>query len=160
MLVVEYAPETEIKVGRTCRAEMRGGRGKASTSRAAAVVRLGPGANTQQLDSVARLAARASAVIVSAYVRRVEGEGRVSIPQPIASWIDSVAQRKPTVVVSLGNPYLIRQFPNVGTYMNTYGVGENLECAAAAALYGASPITGRSPVSLPGFFKAGDGIQR
>jgi beta-N-acetylhexosaminidase len=159
-LLVEYAPETEIKVGRTCRPQMRGVRGKPGTSRAATVVRLTPGANAQQLDSVSTMAAKASTVVVTAYVRRVEGEGRVSIPPLIASWIDSVAQRKPTVVVSLGNPYLIRQFPNVGTYLNTYGVSENLECAAAAAIYGASPITGRSPVSLPGFFQAGDGIQR
>ena len=160
MLLVEYAPETEIKVGRTCRPEMRGVRGTPGTSRAAAVIRLTPGANAQQLDSLSRLAATASTVVVTAYVRRVEGEGRVSIPPLIASWVDSVARRKPTVVVSLGNPYLIRQFPNVGTYLNTYGVSENLECAAAAAIYGASPITGRSPVSLPGFFQAGDGIQR
>src|SRR5690242_3335629 len=32
MLLVEYAPETEIKVGRTCRPEMRGVRGKPGTS--------------------------------------------------------------------------------------------------------------------------------
>ena len=82
------------------------------------------------------------------------------MPQPIASWIDSVAQRRPTVVVSFGNPYLIRQFPSVGTFVNTYGVSESLECAAASAIFGAAPITGKSPVSLPGFFKAGDGIQR
>ena len=82
------------------------------------------------------------------------------MPQPIAAWIDSLARRQRVAVVALGNPYLIRQFPNVGTYMTTYGVSENLECAAAAALFGASPITGRSPVSLPGFFAAGDGIQR
>ena len=160
MLLVEYAPETEIKVGRSCRPEMRGARGKPGASRVAAVVRLTPGANAQQLDSVSKMAARASTVIVTAYVRRVEGEGRVSIPPLIASWVDSIAQRKPTIVVSLGNPYLIRQFPSVGTYLNTYGVSESLECAAGAAIYGTSPITGRSPVSLPGFFRAGDGIQR
>jgi len=160
MLLVEYAPETEIKVGRSCRPAMRGAGGKSGTSRAAAVVRITPGANAQQLDSIAKLAANASKVVVAAYVRRVEGEGRVAVPQPIASWIDSVAQRRPTVVVSFGNPYLIRQFPSVGTYVNTYGVSESLECAAASAIFGAAPITGKSPVSLPGFFKAGDGIQR
>jgi beta-N-acetylhexosaminidase len=160
MLLVEYAPETEIKVGRSCRPAMRGVRGKRGTSRAAAVVRIAPGANAQQLDSIARMAAKASTVIVAAYVRRVEGEGRVAVPQPIASWIDSISQHRPTVVVSFGNPYLVRQFPSVGTYVNTYGVSENLECAAAAAIFGSSPITGKSPVSLPGFFKAGDGLQR
>jgi len=157
MLLVEYAAETEIKVGRACLPQLRGARGK---SKAATVVRITPGANGQELDSIARMAAKASTVIVAAYVRRVEGEGRVAVPQHIASWIDSIATRRPTVVVSLGNPYLIRQFPDVGTYVNTYGVSESLECAAGAAIFGVSPITGKSPVSLPGFFKAGDGIQR
>jgi beta-N-acetylhexosaminidase len=158
MLLVEYAPETEIKIGRACLPQMRGLRGKGS--RGASVVRITPGTNARQLDSISRVAATASTIIVAAYVRRVEGEGRVAVPNQIASWVDSLSRRRPTVVVSLGNPYLIRQFPSVGTYLNTYGVGESLECAAGVAIFGGSPITGRSPVSLPGFFKAGDGIQR
>jgi hypothetical protein len=44
--------------------------------------------------------------------------------------------------------------------MVTYGVNEDLERAAAAALFGLQPITGRSPVTLPGFFMMGDGIQK
>jgi len=63
-------------------------------------------------------------------------------------------------VVSFGNPYLIRQFPSVGTYLVTYGVADVLEDAAADALLDRAPITGRIPVSLPGFFVRGDGIQR
>jgi hypothetical protein len=39
-------------------------------------------------------------------------------------------------------------------------VSDELERAAARALLGQQKITGRAPVSLPGFFKAGDGIQR
>jgi hypothetical protein len=44
--------------------------------------------------------------------------------------------------------------------MVTYGVADVLESAAADALLGRAPITGRVPVSLPGFFTRGDGIQR
>jgi hypothetical protein len=44
--------------------------------------------------------------------------------------------------------------------MVTYGVNESLERAAARALLGESPITGKAPISLPGFFSKGDGIQR
>ena len=40
------------------------------------------------------------------------------------------------------------------------GVGDDLERAAARALLGEQTITGRVPVSLPGFFRAGDGLQR
>jgi len=99
-------------------------------------------------------------VIVTAFVRRVEGEGRFAVPQPIASWIDEMSTRRRVIVVAFGNPYLIRQFPRVGTYMVTYGVSDDLERAASRAVLGVGRITGRSPVSLPGAFRAGDGIQR
>jgi beta-N-acetylhexosaminidase len=112
------------------------------------------------LAAAARSAESADAVIVTAYVRRVEGKGGVAVPAPIAAWIDSLAQRRPVVVAAFGNPYLVGQFPDVGSYLVTYGVTDDLERAAARAILGESRITGRSPVSLPGFFKAGDGIQR
>ena len=47
----------------------------------------------------------------------------------------------------------------VTSYVVTYGVGDDLERGAAGALMGDQKITGRTPVSLPGFFKAGDGLQ-
>jgi beta-N-acetylhexosaminidase len=106
------------------------------------------------------MADSAAVVIVAPHVRRVEGEGRPTIPAHIAAWIDTLAQRRPVVVAAFGNPYVIRQFPSVRSYMVTYGVTEDLERAAVAALTGTQPITGRTPVSLPGFFTMGDGIQR
>ena len=160
-LLIEYAPETEIKAGRVFRAELRSQRTVAGRLRPAVqVARIGPTVTTQALDSIGRMAGDASTVIVTPYVRRVEGEGRFAMPQAIASWIDDLSTRRRVIVVAFGNPYLIRQFPRVGTYMVTYGVSDDLERAAARGVLGAGRITGRSPVSLPGAFRAGDGIQR
>jgi beta-N-acetylhexosaminidase len=160
-LLIEYAPETEIKAGRVFRAELRSQRTVAGRPRPPVqVARIGPTVTTQALDSIGRMAGDASTVIVTPYVRRVEGEGRFAMPQSIASWIDDLSTRRRVIVVAFGNPYLIRQFPRVGTYMVTYGVSDDLERAAARGVLGAGRITGRSPVSLPGAFRAGDGIQR
>ena len=155
-LVVQYAPETEIRAGRIFGAAIRSGRATLGRTQLA---KIGPAASHELLDSLGRLADSASVVVIATYVRRVEGEGRFAVPQQVAAWIDSVAARRPVVVVSFGNPYLIRQFPAVQSYLVTYGVSDDLERAAAAALLGA-PITGRVPVSLPGFFKVGDGLAR
>jgi beta-N-acetylhexosaminidase len=81
------------------------------------------------------------------------------MPQPISTWIDGLAQRRKVAVVAFGNPYLIRQFPSVNTYVVTYGVGDALERAAAAVVLGRAPATGTAPVSLPGFFRRGDGVR-
>jgi len=159
-LIVHYAPETEIKAGRTFEATLRTGRGAMDRRHPVQIARILPTATPDALASLDRLADGAATVIVTAYVRRVEGEGRFAIPPQIASWIDRLAQRRKVIVVSFGNPYLIGQFPNVGSYLVTYGVGDDLERATALALMGREPITGRAPVSLPGFFQAGDGVRR
>jgi beta-N-acetylhexosaminidase len=156
-LIVHYAPETEIRAGRVFEATLRDVRGRRPGG--VQVARILPTATPDVLDSLDRVADRSSAVLVTAYVRRVEGEGRVAVPQQIAAWIDRLAQRRKVVVVSFGNPYLIRQFPSVAGYAVTYGVSDDLERAAAMALLGRAPITGKTPVSLPGYFRAGDGLQ-
>ena len=161
VVIVQYMPESEIKAGRAFPAELRRGRGdRDARALIVQVAKVGPGATTDMLDSIGRMTQNAAIVIVTAYVRRVEGEGRFAVPQSIAAWIDGLAQRSKVVVIAFGNPYLIRQFPNAGTYMVTYGVSDDLERAAARAILGTIPISGRSPVSLPGFFRAGDGIRR
>jgi beta-N-acetylhexosaminidase len=150
-VLVQYMPETELRAGKVFAAEV--GRGVKS-------FKVGPSVSASTLDSIARAAQGADRIIVATYVRRIEGEGRFAIPSHIADWIDSLAQREKVVVVSLGNPYLIRQFPHVGTYVVTYGVADAMERAAARAVLGRAPIGGVVPVSLPGFFARGDGLKR
>ena len=175
VLVIQYAPETEIRAGRIFGTALRSGRAAArragdpggatpGVGRAAPtstlIARLTPAATGDLLDSIGRIADSSDVVVVAAYVRRVEGEGRVAVPTAIAAWVDSIAMRRPVVAVALGNPYLIRQFPNVDAYIATYGVSDDLERAVVRALLGTDAITGKTPVSLPGFFNLGDGLLR
>jgi beta-N-acetylhexosaminidase len=152
--VVTYAPELEILAGRAFLAELRG------SGRRVAGTRITPRTSPAELDSLARSLAGADRIIITTHVRTIEGEGRFAIPRHIARWIDGLASRERVIVVANGNPYVIRDFPNVTSYLVTYGIDPGLEQAAARALAGAAPITGTSPISLPGFFARGDGMQR
>jgi beta-N-acetylhexosaminidase len=154
-LVIQYMPETELRAGRVFGAVWRG----ADTS--VRVVKISPATTQPQLDALAPSIRRSERVVLAAYVRRIEGEGRPAIPAAIATWMASLpAMNARTALVALGNPYLIRQVPTVGTYLVTYSVGDASERAAALALLGRSPIGGVAPVSLPGFFARGDGLKR
>lgn len=155
-LIVQYMPETELRAGRIFASVLR------AATQGARVIRISPATSAATLDSIARLSASAERVVLAAYVRRIEGEGRPSIPTHIASWMTSLASSEDVgvVVVAFGNPYLLRQIPSAATYVVTYGVGDALERAAANAVLGRIPITGTAPVSLPGFFARGDGIRR
>jgi len=156
--IVNYMPETEIKAGRAFARELQAQRAPTGTSRVAG--KISPASVSAQLDSLSRAIRGADRIVIATYVRRVEGEGRQTIPAVVAAWIDSVAADPRTVVVSFGNPYVLRQFPRVRAYINTYGVSDVLEVAAARALAGKAAITGTSPVSLPGFFSRADGLKR
>ncbi|MBL8983707.1 MAG: hypothetical protein JNL26_16085 [Gemmatimonadetes bacterium] len=154
-LLIQYMPETELRAGRVFSATWRA----ADTS--ARVVKISPATTQPQLDALASAIGRAERVVLAAYVRRIEGEGRPAIPTSIANWMATLPTMNPrTVLVALGNPYLIRQVPTVGSYMVTYSVGDASERGAALALLGRAPVTGVAPVSLPGFFSRGDGIRR
>ncbi|MBK8060616.1 MAG: hypothetical protein IPK33_22815 [Gemmatimonadetes bacterium] len=159
-LLIQYMPETELRAGRAFAASLRSG------NPSLRVVKLSPSTAASQLDALAPAIAGAERVVLAAYVRRIEGEGRPAIPAHIAEWMagvaraDSAAARQRLVFVAFGNPYLLRQLPAVGSYLVTYGVGDALERAAADAIGGRARITGTTPVSLPGFFSRGDGIQR
>jgi beta-N-acetylhexosaminidase len=65
---------------------------------------------------------------------------------------------KPVMLLSLGNPYLLRSFPNVSGYLTTFSTVPPSEIAAVEALYGEIPIGGHMPISIPGLIKFGDGI--
>lgn len=152
--VVTYAPELEVTAGRAFIGELRRFVPKASA------IRITPQTGSEQLDSLSRRLSGADRVIVTTHVRTIEGEGRFAIPRHIAHWLDQLAAREPVIVIANGNPYVIRDFPSVQTYLVTYGIDPGLEQAAARAVVGARPITGRSPISLPRFFSRGDGVQR
>jgi len=152
--VVQYSPETELRAGKVFGGDIR------AAIPGARVMKISPATSVRDLDSVTREVTGADRVIVAAYVRRIEGEGRPAVPPHIAKWIDDLARKEKVIAVALGNPYLIRQFPNVQTYLVTYGVSDALEHAAVAVVLGRATATGTTPVSLPGFFRRGDGIRR
>ena len=140
-LVIQYMPETELRAGKVFATQMR--RRKNVTT-----MKIGPAINAASLDSIARAAAQVDRVVFAAYVRRVEGEGRVALPRLVGDWLDAFAQKSHVIVVAFGNPYLSRQFPNVGSYVVTYGVGDALERGAARVLLGETTANGRAPITL------------
>ena len=64
----------------------------------------------------------------------------------------------PVALISLGSPYLLRNFPDVPAYAATFSSTTTSEIAAAKAILGEIPITGKLPVSIPGVAKLGEGL--
>lgn len=76
-----------------------------------------------------------------------------TVPQDEAAQADlvkgMVARGLPVTVVALRNPYDLRRFPDVPTYLCTYGYTSASLAALAEVLVGAIPAQGRLPVEIP-----------
>ncbi len=122
--------------------------------------RLTPESPATAYADLAWQAGRADLVLVSVFVPPRAGAGEVGVAGELARFVEESARRRPTVVVSLGNPYLLTAFPGVGTYLVAWGPHEVSQRAAARALVGETAITGTLPISLPPFHRPGEGLRR
>ena len=159
VLSVTYARSDDLLAGRSFDATLRGllaGAGALQTARVA------PDTPWQVYDSLLSAARGMDAVIVGAYVPPRSGAGSVGVPATFRTFIEGLNRIEGTgsAVISFGNPYLLSAFPGAGTYLAAWGSWEVSQNAAARAVAGAAPITGRLPVSIPPLHRLGDGLDR
>ena len=149
--IVTFAGESDVIAGRTFAGELRSRLGEGR------IIRISPATSRARLDSLLRPGER---MVLATFVRTIEGEGRFAVGAHVAQWVDSVAWTRPVTVVAFSNPYVLREFNRVAGYVATFGRGDAVERAAARAVAGALPFAGRAPITLPGYFRAGDGADR
>jgi beta-glucosidase-like glycosyl hydrolase/CubicO group peptidase (beta-lactamase class C family) len=122
--------------------------------------RVNQGASEADRLRALKMGLEADLVVVGAYLPPRAGAGSVGVPPEFASLIRELALARPTVLVSFGSPYILAATPDVGTYLVAWGPREVSQKAAARALVGAAPISGRLPISLPPFHRLGEGEDR
>ena len=71
-----------------------------------------------------------------------------------------LATGKPVVTMALRTPYDLALYSAAPTFLCTYGVHRPSMDALAAALFGSAAIQGKLPVSIPGLYPMGHGLQR
>jgi beta-N-acetylhexosaminidase len=114
-------------------------------------------------------AQKAPKVIIAVYevpvagkmVGEIPGNGNtVAVQSAQAQLLHQVLQAGPekTVVVAMGSPYVIGQFPEIQTYLCTYSNMKVSEVSAVKALFGEIAIGGRLPVTIPNISERGAGL--
>ncbi len=120
---------------------------------------LDPSLPDSELDAAAQRASSCEQIAVLAFASASAYKGSLALPGGFPKLIDTlIASGKPMALVSLGNPYLIRNFPKVGAYLTTYSPVTTAEVSVVKALYGEIDIGGHLPVTIPGIADFGFGI--
>jgi len=115
----------------------------------------------QEVQKIVERAKSADLVLASLYGRVRSGQASsVGIPEAGAKALSAlIAAKTPMVGISFGNPYLLQSFPGLRTYVVAYGDMPSLQQATARALVGEIDVVGKLPISLPGLYPRGTGIQ-
>jgi beta-N-acetylhexosaminidase len=133
----------------------------ARSGRKVETVALDDRSTEQEVQKAIEQAKSADLVIASLYGRVRTGQARsVGLPEAGARALSSLIASKTRMLgISFGNPYLLQSFPGLRTYMVAYGDMPSLQHATARAVLGEIDIVGRLPISLPGLYPKGTGIQ-
>jgi beta-N-acetylhexosaminidase len=156
LLVVSFGSPSNPVAGRVFQ-------GALSATHSLDVARVDARTTAAEWDALRARADSVDAVVVAVHARPPEpdlsdslgaGPGIGDFVEPLA------AGGAPVVVVSCGSPYLLDLFPSVGSYVLAWSGTDVSQEAAARALTGRAPVTGRLPVSLPPHHGVGEGLTR
>ena len=123
------------------------------------VIVVNSGMTDSDLQIAVEKGAAANRFVVAAFASVAAYRGNLALGGGLPQMIQNlIATKKPVALIALGNPYLLRNFPDVAAYMTTYSTVPPSEVSTVKALLGEMPVSGKLPVTIPGFAKYGDGI--
>lgn len=100
-------------------------------------------------------------VIIAIYAKVKYGTGKISISTGNVSLVEQIhSMNKNTVIVSLGSPYLLKEFPSAPAYICAYGDSDVSINAALKCITGKIKFKGKLPVSITESYKFGSGINK
>src|SRR5881409_3025419 len=152
LALIAYADEANSSVGQLLTELLRQGGDTVD------YFRLWPMSGTLSYDSARATIARAPATVFVANVRPISGKGNIALPDSLAQLITLTDAARPTVLVSLGSPYLLNQTPAVRSYLIAWSGVRASERAVALALLGRVPLGGHLPTRIPPDYALGWGL--
>ncbi len=97
------------------------------------------------------IADSADVILVSSYVTHSSTVTTIDAPRSFVDFIEELGKRKEhPIVIAFGNPYFLQQIPDVSAYVVAWGGFPVSQGAAARALLGTIPMTGKLPITIPG----------
>ena len=123
-------------------------------------ISLGPEVSEETAAKIVGQAREFTHVLASCFVRVAASKGTADMSESHARLLRALREAgPPLIVVSFGSPYLLRQFPDVPVYICAYGSAESSQRAAVGALFGEYAVGGKLPVTLPGMYPYGHGLE-
>jgi beta-N-acetylhexosaminidase len=113
------------------------------------------------LERALQKAVEVDVLVIALFSSLRSGKGSIGLNERHVDLVHRIiAKNIPVMVISFGSPYYLRHFPDVNAYLCAYRPSPQAQRMAAKAIFGEIDIRGKLPVSIPGYFPVGHGIQR
>jgi len=114
----------------------------------------------REFNEALRTAQKSEVILLSTYTRIRLSSGKIGLSEEQIKFVSKLIKlKKPIVWMSHGSPYVLTSFPEIKTFLCSYGESEISEEALAKAVCGKITIQGKLPVSIPKtIYKEGDGL--
>lgn len=123
------------------------------------VVRLDPRSNQIEYDSLMTKVSRADIVIGSTHVHARSHLEVLAIPEEMREALVNISKSQtPFVLVSFGDPYFIKNVPDVNAYLCAYSSAEASTEAVVETIVGVNNPTGKLPITIPDIAPFGTGL--
>lgn len=124
------------------------------------VARIDGRSNDAELESVIESAKGADVLICQFHLTVRSGEMTGFVSRKQKDFMKRLATLgKPIVAISFGNPYVVMELPKIDAYVCAYSDVPVMHEAAAEVMCAEEPAEGRLPITIPGLYKYGDGVQ-
>ena len=95
-------------------------------------------------------AKKSDLVIFPVFIGVQSFSGEITLSKPMKKLIRKINLLKTsTIVLGMGNPYIISDLPNTDVYLTSYGLANASQAAIVQALFGENDISGKLPVTIP-----------
>jgi beta-N-acetylhexosaminidase len=115
-------------------------------------------------EQILKAADEAEAIVAAVYVTPAPGsmKNAVAVSDATGALLTKLTDHAAAkmVVVAMGSPYLVSDFPGFQNYLCTFSNAAVSEDSAVKALFGEIPIHGHLPVSIPNIAQRGTGMER
>jgi beta-N-acetylhexosaminidase len=116
-------------------------------------------ATEKEIENALKKTSEADVVVAGLFGRvRSGAKNSVGLPEAGERLLNEVLKTEtPVVSIAFGNPYLLRSFPSMKTYIVAYGEMSSLQTASAEAIAGKIEFKGRLPITV-GEYPRGTGL--
>ncbi len=125
-------------------------------------VRLSPLSDSSIYQKLIKISENVDQVILSIYLRPELGTRiQDKMSESLIQFVENLQSKgKNLIIVSFGELEVLNDLPDLSTFMMAWSGQDVMQRAAAKAILGITPISGRLPINLPPFHTRGDGLER